>query len=127
MVAGIVLSAFGLHGVLAHVDEPLHGSYPYALVGGVVLYLVAHIALRWRNAHTLNRQRLVLAVVLLALLPVAVTVTSIVALAGLVVLFWIMIAYEHTHYDERRYQLRHGLETGPIPGVADPSDEPPGS
>ena len=115
MVAGIILSAFGLHGVLAHVDEPLHGSYPYALLGGVALYLLAHVALRWRNAHTLNRQRLILAVALLALLPVAAVVPAIATLAGLDVLMWIMIAYEHTRYDERRYRLRHGLEPGPAP------------
>ena len=45
----IIFSAFGLHGVLAHVDEPLHGSYPYALLGGVSLYLLAHVALRGRT------------------------------------------------------------------------------
>ena len=108
-----MLAAFGLHGVLAHVDEPLHGSYPYALLGGVALYLLAHVALRWRNAHTLNRQRLILAVVLLALLPVATLVPSLAALAGLNVLIWTMITYEHHHYDERRYRLRHGLDLEP--------------
>jgi low temperature requirement protein LtrA len=116
MVAGIILAAFGLHGVLAHVDESLHGSYPYALIGGVSLYLLAHVALRLRNARTLNRQRLLLAVVLLALLPVAVAVPAIAALAGLDVLIWLTIAWEHTHYDERRYRLRHGLEPGAAPG-----------
>jgi low temperature requirement protein LtrA len=118
MVAGIVLAAFGLHGTLAHVDEPLHGSYPYALLGGVALYLLAHVALRWRNARTLNRQRLVLAVVLALLIPVALEVPALAALAGLDVLLWAMIAYEHSHYDERRYRLRHGLDPGPAPGEA---------
>jgi low temperature requirement protein LtrA len=116
MVAGIVLAAFGLHGVIAHADEPLHGSSPYALLGGVSVYLLAHVALRLRNAHTINRQRLVLAVVLLALIPVALVVPALGALAGLDVLIWVMIAYEHAHYDDRRYRLRHGLDPGPIPG-----------
>jgi low temperature requirement protein LtrA len=116
MVAGIILAAFGLHGVLAHVDEPLHDSYPYALLGGVSLYLLAHVALRLRNAHTLNVQRLVLALVLFAALPVALIVPAIATLAGVDVLIWVMIAYEHTRYDERRYLLRHGLDPGARPG-----------
>ena len=31
-------------------------------------------------------------------------------LAGVVVLLWAMIAYEHAHYGESRYALRHGLD-----------------
>lgn len=30
--------------------------------------------------------------------------------AGVNVLLWAMIAYETAHYDERRYQLRHGVD-----------------
>ena len=41
-----------------------------ALFGGMALYLLAHIAFRLRNMGTLNVQRLVAAVVLLALIPV---------------------------------------------------------
>jgi low temperature requirement protein LtrA len=119
MVAGIILAAFGLHGVLAHVAASLQGSYPYALLGGVSLYLLAHVALRLRNAHSLNRRRLVLAVLLLALVPAAMVVPGIAALAGLDVLVWAMIALEHVHYDDRRYRLRHGLEPGPRNGAGE--------
>jgi low temperature requirement protein LtrA len=110
MVAGIVLGALGLEATLAHVDDPLHGPDAFALLGGVSVYLLAHVALRLRNAHTLNTQRLVLALVLLALVPVATEIPSLVSLAGVNVLIWLMIAYETSHYDERRYRLRHGLE-----------------
>jgi hypothetical protein len=79
----------------------------------VALYLLAHVALRLRNAHTLNRQRLALAVVLLALIPVATTIPSLAALAGIDVLLWAMIVYETANYDERRYRLRHGLDPDP--------------
>ena len=41
-----------------------------ALYGGVVLYLLAHICFRLRNVHSLNKQRLGVAVLLVALLPV---------------------------------------------------------
>jgi low temperature requirement protein LtrA len=113
MVAGIVLAALGLEETLAHVGDALDAVHAFALLGGVALYLLAHVALRLRNAHTLNRQRLVLAVLLLALIPVATTIPSLAALAGIDVLLWAMIAYETSNYDERRYRLRHGLDPDP--------------
>ena len=111
MVAGIVLGALGLEETLAHVDEPLDGVHAFALVGGTAIYLLAHVALRLRNAHTLNTQRFVLALVLFALIPAAANVDALVTLAGVNVLLWAMICYETAFvYDERRYALRHGLE-----------------
>ena len=71
MVAGIVLAAFGLEETLAHVHDPLESTPAFGLLGGTAVYLLAHVALRLRNAHTLNRQRLVLALVLIALWPLA--------------------------------------------------------
>ena len=70
MVAGIVLVALGLESTIAHVDDELHAYTAFALLGGVAIYLLAHVVLRWQNAHTLNRQRFALAIVLLALIPV---------------------------------------------------------
>jgi low temperature requirement protein LtrA len=111
MVAGIVLGALGLEATLAHVDEPLDAEHAFALLGGVAIYLLAHVALRLRNAHTVNVQRLVVALALFALIPLALEVTALVTLAGANVLVWAMIAYETiVVYDERRYALRHGLE-----------------
>jgi low temperature requirement protein LtrA len=113
MVAGIVLAALGLEETLAHIGDALDAVHAFALLGGVALYLLAHVALRLRNAHTLNRQRLALAVLLLALIPVATTIPSLAALAGIDVLLWAMIVYETANYDERRYRLRHGLDPDP--------------
>jgi low temperature requirement protein LtrA len=113
MVAGIVLAALGLEETLARVDDALDGVHAFALLGGVAFYLLAHVALRLRNAHTLNRQRLLLGVLLLVLVPVATTIPSLAALAGIDVLLWAMIAYETANYDERRYRLRHGLDPDP--------------
>jgi low temperature requirement protein LtrA len=111
MVAGIVLGALGLEATLAHVDEPLDGEHAFALLGGVAVYLLAHVGLRLRNARTLNVQRFVLALTLFALIAVAVNVDALVTLAGVNVLLWAMIAYETIRvYDERRYRLRHGLD-----------------
>jgi low temperature requirement protein LtrA len=113
MVAGIVLAALGLEVTVAHVDESFTSEHAFALLGGVAVYLLAHVALRLRTAHTLNRQRLALALVLLALIPVATTVPAIATLAGVNVMLWAMIAFETARYDDRRYRLRHGLEMEP--------------
>jgi len=113
MVAGIILVAFGLAETLAHVDKSLHSVPAFALLGGTSIYLLAHVALRLRNARTINRQRLLLAVVLLGLWPLAGEVDALVTLAAVNVAFWLMIAYEMGTYDERRYALRHGLEFEP--------------
>jgi low temperature requirement protein LtrA len=116
MVAGIVLAALGLEATVAHVDASLDVVHAFALLGGVAIYLLAHVVLRLRNAHTLNRQRFVLALLLLALIPLALEISALATLAIVNVATWMMIAYENSRYDERRYLLRHGLDTE-LPGA----------
>ncbi|MDQ3945411.1 MAG: hypothetical protein M3357_09730, partial [Actinomycetota bacterium] len=70
-------------------------------------------ALRLRNAHTVNVQRLLLGLAMLALIPLATSVPALASLAGVTVLLWTMIGYETATYDERRHRLRHGLEPDP--------------
>jgi low temperature requirement protein LtrA len=106
MAAGIVLVAVGLENTLHHVDEPLSRVAAFALLGGVALYLLAHVALRLRNAHSVNWQRLGLAVVLVAAVPAVGDVPSLYTLAGVVALLWIMVAYETSSYGEERTLLR---------------------
>ena len=116
MVAGIVLGALGLEATLAHVEQPLDVVHAFALLGGTAIYLLAHVALRLRNAHTVNVERLALALVLLALIGAAVNVDALFAIGALNLLLWVMIAYETLFlYDERRYRLRHGMDID-IPG-----------
>jgi low temperature requirement protein LtrA len=116
MVAGIVLGALGLKETLAAVDRPLDEVYAFALLGGTAIYLLAHVALRLRNARTINVERLALAVLLFALIPAAMHVDALIIVGAVNVLLWAMITYETIHvYDERRYRLRHGLPID-IPG-----------
>ena len=118
MVAGIVLVALGLEYTLAHVDDPLDSVHRFALLGGVAIYLLAHVLLRLRNARTVNRQRLALGLVLLALCPFSVDVSSLASLAAVNAALWAVIAYETIKiYDERRYALRHGLPVEPPEAV----------
>jgi len=66
MVAGIVLTALGMKKVLGDVEDPLKTVPAFALLGGLSLYLLGHVAFRYRHVRTINRQRLLLAFALLA-------------------------------------------------------------
>src|SRR4051794_27857732 len=109
MVAGIVMVAFGLKKTLGHVDDPLDTVPAFALLGGVAFYLLAHVAFRYRNIHTLNRQRLGLGIALLALVPVATRLDAIYVLLAVTAAMCLMITYETHRYGEARNRLRHQL------------------
>jgi low temperature requirement protein LtrA len=111
MVAGIVLVALALKKTLGDVDEPLKVVPTVALLGGLALYLIAHVAFRYRNVRTINRQRSVLAVAYLALLPAAIAVEpdSLLLLAVATALFCVLIAYETIRFAQPREAIRHGL------------------
>jgi low temperature requirement protein LtrA len=107
MVAGIVLAALGMKKVLGHVEDPLKLVPTFALLGGTAIYLLGHVAFRLRNVHTLNRRRLGLAIVLLALVPFADALPAIVPLAFLAAALSVLIAYETYVYGEARQRVRH--------------------
>ena len=110
MVAGIILVAVAMKKTLAHVDEPLELVPAVTLCGGVALYLVAHILFRLRNVGSLNRQRLVVAVVLLAFLPLAVELPALATVAAVAGLLAALIAYEAIHFAAARDRVRHPAE-----------------
>jgi low temperature requirement protein LtrA len=109
MIAGIVLLSLGLKKTLGDVDDPLDTVPAFALLGGTSLYLLAHVAFRLRNIHTLNRQRLVVAIGLLALWPLAVELPSLAMLAILAGVLVALIAYEVLRFSELRARLRSQL------------------
>ena len=106
MVAGIVLAALGMKKTLADVSEPLELVPAFGLYGGIALYLLAHVAFRLRNVRTLSRRRLVVALLLLALLPVATEVPALAALGVATALTTGLIAYEAIRYREARARVR---------------------
>jgi low temperature requirement protein LtrA len=107
MVAGIVLLALGIKKTLGHVDEPLDVEVATAMLGGLALYLLAHVAFRWRNVHRFSSQRALVAALMLALIPIATGIASIATLAIATTLMVAMIAYESWRFAELRDRLRH--------------------
>jgi low temperature requirement protein LtrA len=110
MVAGIVLFAVGVKKTLGDVSEPLKLVPAAALCGGVAMYLAAHILFRLRNVHSLNKQRLVVTVLLLALVPAAVELPALATLAAVAALCVGLIAYEAIRFAEARERVRHATE-----------------
>jgi low temperature requirement protein LtrA len=111
MVAGIVLFALGLKKTLEHVGDPLETVPAVAMLAGTGLYLLAHVAFRWRNVHRFSVQRVVTAAALAAFVPVATEIPALVTLAVLTAALSVLIAYETVHFAELRDRLRHQLET----------------
>src|SRR6185436_17268185 len=91
MVAGIVLVALGMKKTLGHVDAPLETVPAFALLGGLAAYLLSHVSFRYRHIHTINSRRAGLAVILLALLPVATEIPALASVAVVTVLAWLLI------------------------------------
>ena len=93
LVAGIILLALGLKKAIGHPTDALDDVPAFALVGGVAVYLLGLVAFRYRHIQTINPQRFAMALLLLALYPVALELSALVMLALLNVLLWSMIAY----------------------------------
>ena len=115
MVAGIVLLALGMKKTLGHVDEPLETVPAAAMLGGTAVYLLAHVAFRWRNVHRFSTQRLAAAILLCALIPLATELDALLTLVLLAVLLCALIVYETVHFADLRDRLRHQLDQGSSP------------
>jgi low temperature requirement protein LtrA len=107
MFAGIVLFALGLKTTLGHVDEALDTVPAVGLCGGVALYLLGHIAFLLRTTGRVFRRRTLGAAVLLVLIPVAVAIPALAALALVSAVCSSIVAYEAIRYREHRVRMRH--------------------
>jgi low temperature requirement protein LtrA len=114
MIAGIILVALGMKKTLAHVDHHLDIVPATAMFGGMALYLVAHVAFRYRNLHTFNSQRLATAVLLAALIPLAVEIDALIALAVVAAVMVLLITYETIRFAAARDRIRHELARQPV-------------
>jgi low temperature requirement protein LtrA len=106
LIAGIILTALGVKKTIGDVDAPLKTVPAVALCGGVAVYLLGHVAIRWRSVHSINRQRVLAALVALALIPFATEVDSLAALIAVAGLMVALAAYETVIWRTRRSVLR---------------------
>ena len=124
MIAGIVLVALGMEQVLEYVGDERHhalgdslAALPLAaMYGGAILYLLAQVAFKYRNWHTLSRPRLITSAVILLLIPAAAQIPALAALAVLTAAMITLITFESLTYSELREQVRHvdDLEAGEL-------------
>ncbi len=103
--------AVGMKQTLEHVGKPLGVVPAAAMLGGGALYLLAHVAFRWRNMHTLNRQRIVCAALLVAMLIIEISAAppALLTLGLLALVLTALIIYEAMRFSEMRQRLRHQL------------------
>jgi low temperature requirement protein LtrA len=106
MIAGIILIALGIKKTVGHVDEPLKTVPAVALFGGIALYYAGHIGFRLRNMGTLNRQRLLAAILSVVLIPLVIEVDALVALAVAAALTAMVATYEALRFAEARRRVR---------------------
>jgi low temperature requirement protein LtrA len=115
MIAGIALIAVGLKRTLLAVDDPLKLVPAVALLGGAAVYLLAHVAFRLRNMHSLSTRRLVVAIVLFALVPAGAALPALATLGILAAVLVALIAYEALRYADVRERVRHQAVGGGVP------------
>jgi low temperature requirement protein LtrA len=102
VVAGIVLLALGIKKTLGDVDEPLKALSAIALCAGVALYLAADVAFRRRCRAAAQPQRLVAAIACLALIPLAIELPALAALASVATVGATLVGYEAQRQSSRR-------------------------
>ena len=107
MVAAIVLVALGMKTTLAHVRDPLGWETATALAGGAALYVLAHVVFKVRMLGSLGVPRLVAALALLALIPLAHEVDAVITVALVGVVLWALVAFEAVRYAATRDEVRH--------------------
>jgi low temperature requirement protein LtrA len=108
IIAGIIVAAIGVEGVLAHAGdgEALGAFYAVPLYGGVALYLAGHSFFKRRVLGHTGRERPLAVAALLLTLPLAIVVPPVAALAGVVVILGALIAVESVRYADLRRGVR---------------------
>lgn len=116
-MAGVVLTALGLKKVLEYVgdaehhtlSDPLKGVALVALLGGAILYLLAHVLFRWLTVHTWSLVRLIAAAGLVIVLPLMRSIPALGQLAILTAVVAGALIVEARIYAESRQRIRAEL------------------
>ena len=114
MIAGIISTALGMKKVVEFVADTSHELsetlpiLPLAsMYGGVALYLLAHVAFRFRIWHHVFVLRMASAVLIVALIPLAAQIPALASLALLTGVMVGLIAVETMRGSEFRERVRH--------------------
>lgn len=113
LVGGVVLTALGMKKVLEYAGggehhtlaEPLSGVAVVALYGGVLLYLLGHVAFTWRTGHRVAPSRVATSVAILVVSPLGTSLPSLASLGALATLLVGMVTFESVRYAEDRRAL----------------------
>jgi low temperature requirement protein LtrA len=117
MIAGIVGFALGLKITTHDVSEPLELIPAVAMCGGLSLYYFAHVVMRIRLVYHIRRTtedrpgwigpgRLAAAIAMLALIPAALSLPALAAIALVAAVGWALIVWDVIHYREHRVEVR---------------------
>jgi low temperature requirement protein LtrA len=108
MIVGIVLFAFAMKTIVAHVGEELDFAVAFALCGGSALYLLTYSGIRIRIERRvrLSSGRFVAAVALLLALPLATVIPALAALAVVTAVWLALHTYELVLWREARAESR---------------------
>ena len=117
MIAGIVGFALGLKITTHDVSEPLELIPAVAMCGGLSLYYFAHVVMRIRLVFHIRRTtedrpgwigpgRLAAAIAMLLLIPAALSLPALAALALVAAVGWALIVWDVIHYREHRVEVR---------------------
>ena len=108
MIVGIVLFAFAMKTIVAHVGEELDFAVAFALCGGSALYLLTYSGIRIRIERRvrLSRGRFVAALALLLALPLATLIPALAALAVVTAVWLALHTYELVLWREARAESR---------------------
>jgi len=115
MIAGIVLVALGMKKVLEYVgdasqhelSDPLPLLPLATMYGGVALYLLAQVAFKYRNWHTLSTARLIATAAILLLISAGTQLPALGALGVLTAVMVALITFESVSFSELREHVRH--------------------
>ena len=108
MIVGIVLFAFAMKTIVAHVGEELDFAVAFALCGGSALYLLTYSGIRIRIERRvrLSSGRFVAALALLLALPFATVIPALAALAVVTAVWLALHTYELVLWREARAESR---------------------
>jgi low temperature requirement protein LtrA len=108
MIVGIVLFAFAMKTIVAHVGEELDFAVAFALCGGSALYLLTYSAIRIRIERRvrLSSGRFVAALALFLAFPLATVIPALAALAVVTAIWLALHTYELVLWREARAESR---------------------